>query len=66
MTDYTSPIEPDKACLELWLKQTRKDLLILVLRLMGEDRDTFSPEVADVMDIYSQTAMQQFEELNNE
>ena len=63
MIDY---IEPSRESLELWLQQTEKDLLILVLRLIGEDRDTFSPEVADVMSRYSQTAMQQFEELNNE
>ena len=30
-----------------------KDILILVLRLMGSDPDTFSPEVAEVMERWS-------------
>ena len=33
-----------------------KDILILVLRLIGEDPDTFSPEVAEVMERWAETA----------
>jgi hypothetical protein len=32
------------------LEQLRKDVLVLALRLLGEDRTTMSCEVIDVMD----------------
>ena len=33
-----------------------KDILVLVLRLVGEDPSTFSPEVAEVMEKWGQKA----------
>lgn len=32
------------------------DILVLTLRLLGEDPDTFSPEVAEVMERWAETA----------
>jgi len=49
------------------MSQTKKDLLILVLRLINEDHDTFSPEALEVMKRWAPTAMQQFtEDMSNE
>ena len=38
-------------------KESEKDIITLVLRLMGENPDTFSPEVAEVMSKYASKAM---------
>ena len=55
------PLSPTSAMgvlrLALDLRDARKDIIALVLRLMGEDPDTFSPEVSEVMSRYASKAM---------
>ena len=55
------PLSPTSAMgvlrLALDLRDARKDIIALVLRLMNEDPDTFSPEVSEVMAKYTSKAM---------
>lgn len=46
-------------------EELEKDILVLVLRLMGDDPDTFSPEVAEVMARYIDKAKEVLEGLKS-
>jgi hypothetical protein len=51
--------------LEREIKQLRKDALIMVLRLLGEDEETFSPEVKIVMDRWRPIARAALQQANS-
>lgn len=39
------------------IAELEKDIMILVLRLLGEDESTFAPETREVMDKYRDKAL---------
>jgi len=43
-------------------EQILKDAMIMALRLLGEDEDTFSPECREVMNRWRPVAMKYFRE----
>jgi hypothetical protein len=51
--------------LEREIKQLRKDALIMALRLLGEDEETFSPEVKIVMDRWRPIARAALQQANS-